>query len=145
MHTYMHDASIHIFANLRWFSFLRTSCIVIRLTLVVAVFNLGRCCCCCCSVLSEQLSLLKIVVYHRNLLGLDEFLGHLSIPLDQFQLYERPRSRQVLRSAFFAETQIATLSLLIWMRERRKRNGRKKRYWMWNSELVIKVPRAAST
>ena len=31
--------------------------------------------------------------YHRSFLGLDDFLGHTEIPLSQFQIYERPRSR----------------------------------------------------
>ena len=34
--------------------------------------------------------------YHRSFLGLDDFLGHVAIPLNQFQIYERPRSRYVM-------------------------------------------------
>ncbi len=35
--------------------------------------------------------------FHRSFLGLDDFLGHVSVPLSQFQIYERPRSRCVHR------------------------------------------------
>ena len=37
-------------------------------------------------------------VYHRNLLGLDEFLGNVTLPLKQFQIYERPKNRYDLIS-----------------------------------------------
>jgi Rab11 family-interacting protein 1/2/5 len=32
-------------------------------------------------------------VFHRNLLGLDEFLGQVEVPLDDLPVYERPLSR----------------------------------------------------
>ena len=34
-----------------------------------------------------------LTVLHRNNLGLDEFLGHVNIPLASFDVYERPKSR----------------------------------------------------
>ncbi|KAK8736816.1 hypothetical protein OTU49_004655 [Cherax quadricarinatus] len=36
---------------------------------------------------------LSLTVYHRNALGLDEFLGQVQLPLSEFDVYERPRSR----------------------------------------------------
>jgi len=32
-------------------------------------------------------------VLHRNFLGVDEFLGQISFPLREFDVYERPKSR----------------------------------------------------
>ena len=32
-------------------------------------------------------------VFHRSFLKLDEFLGHLSLPLSEFPIYERPHSK----------------------------------------------------
>ena len=42
---------------------------------------------------AESQGKLQLNVLHRNLFGMDEFLGHVSIPLEQFQVYERPRAR----------------------------------------------------
>ncbi|XP_068207411.1 rab11 family-interacting protein 1 [Palaemon carinicauda] len=36
---------------------------------------------------------LQLTVYHRNGLGLDEFLGQVQVPLSEFDVYERPRNR----------------------------------------------------
>ncbi|XP_063840119.1 rab11 family-interacting protein 1-like isoform X2 [Scylla paramamosain] len=36
---------------------------------------------------------LSLTVYHRNALGLDEFLGQVQLPLSEFDVYERPRNR----------------------------------------------------
>ncbi|XP_042206215.1 rab11 family-interacting protein 1-like [Homarus americanus] len=36
---------------------------------------------------------LNLTVYHRNALGLDEFLGQVQLPLSEFDAYERPRNR----------------------------------------------------
>lgn len=36
---------------------------------------------------------LNLTVYHRNALGLDEFLGQVQLPLSEFDVYERPRNR----------------------------------------------------
>lgn len=36
---------------------------------------------------------LNLTVYHRNALGLDEFLGQVQLPLSDFDVYERPRNR----------------------------------------------------
>lgn len=36
---------------------------------------------------------ITLTVLHRNILGLDEFLGLVSIPLAEFDVYERPRNR----------------------------------------------------
>ena len=38
-------------------------------------------------------TLLTLAVHHRNLLGLDEFLGRVDVQLDQLPINERPRSR----------------------------------------------------
>nr|XP_045625817.1 cell surface glycoprotein 1-like isoform X2 [Procambarus clarkii] len=35
----------------------------------------------------------NLTVYHRNALGLDEFLGQIQFPLSEFDVYERPRNR----------------------------------------------------
>ncbi|CAG2180020.1 unnamed protein product, partial [Oppiella nova] len=38
--------------------------------------------------------IIKLIVFHRNLFGLaDEFLGQTSVPLNEFDIYERPKSR----------------------------------------------------
>lgn len=34
-----------------------------------------------------------LTVHHRNALGIDEFLGQIQIPLSEFDVYERPRSK----------------------------------------------------
>lgn len=34
-----------------------------------------------------------LTALHRNFLGVDEFLGMASIPLSDFDVYERPRNR----------------------------------------------------
>ena len=34
-------------------------------------------------------------VLHRNFLGMDEFLGQASIPLADFDVYERPKNRYI--------------------------------------------------
>jgi len=36
---------------------------------------------------------LSLTVLHRNFLGVDEFLGQISLPLKEFDVYERPKSR----------------------------------------------------
>ncbi|KAG0725607.1 Rab11 family-interacting protein 1 [Chionoecetes opilio] len=36
---------------------------------------------------------LSLTAYHRNALGLDEFLGQVQLPLSEFDVYERPRNR----------------------------------------------------
>lgn len=36
---------------------------------------------------------LSLTVYHRNALGMDEFLGQMHMPLSEFDVYERPRNR----------------------------------------------------
>lgn len=38
-------------------------------------------------------AVLQLTVYHRNGLGLDEFLGQMQVPLSDFDVYERPRNR----------------------------------------------------
>ncbi|KAK4316605.1 hypothetical protein Pmani_012247 [Petrolisthes manimaculis] len=38
-------------------------------------------------------ALVSLTVYHRNALGLDEFLGQVQLPLSDFDVYERPRNR----------------------------------------------------
>ena len=43
--------------------------------------------------LTDPQGVVHLNVYHRNLLGIDEFLGHLDIPLEDFNIYDRPRSR----------------------------------------------------
>ena len=35
----------------------------------------------------------KLTVYHRNGLGLDDFLGQIELPLSDFDVYERSKSR----------------------------------------------------
>ena len=35
----------------------------------------------------------KLVVYHRNALGLDEFLGQIELPLNEYDVYERPKNK----------------------------------------------------
>ena len=45
------------------------------------------------SPLVDAQGVIHLNVYHRNLLGIDEFLGHLDVSLGQFKIYERPRSR----------------------------------------------------
>ncbi|ELU05121.1 hypothetical protein CAPTEDRAFT_228126 [Capitella teleta] len=47
----------------------------------------------CDLAMSDKCSSIQLNVFHRNLLGIDEFLGHTDIPLEQFAIYERPRSR----------------------------------------------------
>jgi len=34
-----------------------------------------------------------LTVLHRNLIGVDEFLGHVALPLKDFDVYERPKTR----------------------------------------------------
>merc|ERR1719244_633957 len=34
-----------------------------------------------------------LTVLHRNLIGVDEFLGHIALPLKHFDVYERPKTR----------------------------------------------------
>ena len=36
---------------------------------------------------------IHLTVLHRNFLGVDEFLGQASLPLSDFDVYERPKSR----------------------------------------------------
>ena len=40
---------------------------------------------------------IRLQVLHRNFLGVDEFLGQTSIPLADFDVYERPKNRWVHR------------------------------------------------
>lgn len=35
---------------------------------------------------------LTLQVFHRNNLGIDEFLGHIEIPLQNFDVYDPPKS-----------------------------------------------------
>jgi len=39
---------------------------------------------------------ITLTAFHRNFLGVDEFLGTVSIPLAEFDVYERPRNRWYL-------------------------------------------------
>lgn len=43
--------------------------------------------------ISEKHSLVKLKVFHRNLIGQDDFLGYVEIPLDSSLVYERPQSK----------------------------------------------------
>ena len=36
---------------------------------------------------------IQLTVLHRNFLGVDEFLGQVSLPLRDFDVYERPKSK----------------------------------------------------
>ena len=36
---------------------------------------------------------ISLTVLHRNFLGVDEFLGQINLPLKEFDVYERPKSR----------------------------------------------------
>lgn len=49
----------------------------------------------CELTIPEQGNTAEIVLtaLHRNFLGVDEFLGTISIPLSSFDVYERPRNR----------------------------------------------------
>lgn len=49
----------------------------------------------CELIIPEQGNTAEIVLtaLHRNFLGVDEFLGTISIPLSSFDVYERPRNR----------------------------------------------------
>lgn len=49
----------------------------------------------CELLIPEQGNTAEIVLtaLHRNFLGVDEFLGTVSIPLSSFDVYERPRNR----------------------------------------------------
>lgn len=51
--------------------------------------------CICYSPIPDQGNTAEIVltVLHRNFLGVDEFLGRISIPLADLDVYERPRNR----------------------------------------------------
>lgn len=49
----------------------------------------------CFSSISEKNSLVKLKVFHRNLIGQDDFLGYVEIPLDPSLVYERPQSKWV--------------------------------------------------
>jgi Rab11 family-interacting protein 1/2/5 len=51
--------------------------------------------CCDCRQIPKQGNVAEIVltVLHRNFIGVDEFLGVISIPLADFDVYERPRNR----------------------------------------------------
>jgi len=55
--------------------------------------------CSCCFLanrpISDQTQNVKLGVFHRNLLGLDEFVGEVCIPLQELQIYARPTSRYV--------------------------------------------------
>lgn len=43
--------------------------------------------------LQEPKQPVKLCLYHRNFIGMDDFLGQTEISLDQFNVYERPRKR----------------------------------------------------
>lgn len=51
----------------------------------------------CCREIPKQGNTAEITLtaLHRNFLGVDEFLGTVSIPLAEFDVYERPRNRLV--------------------------------------------------
>ena len=36
---------------------------------------------------------IQLTVLHRNFLGVDEFLGQVSLPLRDFDVYERPKTK----------------------------------------------------
>ena len=36
---------------------------------------------------------IALTALHRNFMGVDEFLGLVSIPLNEFDVYDRPRTR----------------------------------------------------
>ncbi|CAG2113968.1 unnamed protein product, partial [Medioppia subpectinata] len=43
---------------------------------------------------NKETDSIKLIVFHRNLFGLaDEFLGQTFVPLKDFDIYERPKSR----------------------------------------------------
>ena len=46
-----------------------------------------------CSALGGKSSVVKLKVYHRNFVGRDDFLGQVSIDIQEFKVHERPRSR----------------------------------------------------
>lgn len=54
----------------------------------------------CELLIPEQGNIAEIVLtaLHRNFLGVDEFLGTVSIPLSSFDVYERPRNRWYVRN-----------------------------------------------
>jgi len=45
------------------------------------------------SLLSEEHTTVKLKVFHRNLIGKDDFLGYAEIKMDPSLVYERPQSR----------------------------------------------------
>lgn len=49
----------------------------------------------CELLIPEQGNTAEIILtaLHRNFLGVDEFLGTISIPLSSFDVYERPKNR----------------------------------------------------
>jgi len=56
----------------------------------------------CELLIPEQGKTAEIVftALHRNFLGVDEFLGTISIPLSSFDVYERPRNRWYVHDNF---------------------------------------------
>lgn len=55
----------------------------------------------CELLIPEQGNTAEIVltVLHRNFLGVDEFLGTVSVPLSSFDVYERPKNRWYVRDS----------------------------------------------
>ena len=48
---------------------------------------------CGCSPLGGKSSLIKLKVYHRNLMGRDDFLGQVSVDFQEFKVHDRPKAR----------------------------------------------------
>jgi len=49
--------------------------------------------CLCIRPIPERDRIVKLCVYHRNLVALDDFLGQVDIALQDIQVYERPKRR----------------------------------------------------
>jgi len=45
------------------------------------------------SPLGGKSSLIKLKVYHRNLMGRDDFLGQVSVDFQEFKVHDRPKAR----------------------------------------------------
>jgi len=45
------------------------------------------------SALGGKSSIIKLKVFHRNLVGLDDVLGQVSIDYQEYKVHDRPRSR----------------------------------------------------
>jgi len=46
-----------------------------------------------CRPIPERDRVVKLCVYHRNLVTLDDFLGQVDIALQDIQVYERPKRK----------------------------------------------------